>query len=296
MNQQNLDYLKENLKYMGFGEQLNESLQKGILEGKKEFSIQLNTEVGKKPFCAELYFRRSDNTDFYFFNKWEGGLQCGGGKLKQTFYLNKGQGVTLKEGFNLLEGRAVYKELANKEGEKYHAWIQLDKNETDVNGNFKVNQYHQNYGFDLEKAVSQLPLKELSNQEQKDMLLKSLSKGNLQGVTFEKNGMTDKLFLAASPQFKSLNVYDVTGVIIKLSTLEKRFDFSFRQAENPEILIMVKGKPDINNSEVEGASEKQLGGQVKDVPANVKEEQSLQNKNNKISAKKSQQPQKTAKR
>ena len=49
-----------------------------------------------------------------------------GVKMEQTFYLNKGKGVTAKEAYNLLEGRAVHKELTTKAGEPYKAWIQLD--------------------------------------------------------------------------------------------------------------------------------------------------------------------------
>jgi hypothetical protein len=257
MNQQNLDYLKENLKYMGFGEQLNESLQNSILEGKKEFTLHLDTEVGKKPFSADLYFKRSENMDMYFFNRWDAKLMTDGTK-QQTFYVNKGHGVTLKEGFNLLEGRAVHKELTSKEGEKYHAWLQLDRKEMDVNGNFKVNQYHNNYGYDLEKTLNQLPIKELSNADQKDMLLKSLSKGNLQAVTFEKNGMADKLFISASPQYKSVDVYDATGAAIWMSNLEKRFDFSFRQSEGAAVALKGRAKQRVNNTPVEGANEMQL--------------------------------------
>jgi hypothetical protein len=42
--------------------------------------------------------------------------------------------VTLKEAFNLLEGRAAHKELSGKEG-KFNAWIQLDFKEKEENGN-----------------------------------------------------------------------------------------------------------------------------------------------------------------
>ena len=40
------------------------------------------------------------------------------------------------------------------------------------------------------------------------MLLRSLEKGNLQSVTFEKDGSTSKVLVEANPQFKSINIYD----------------------------------------------------------------------------------------
>ena len=59
--------------------------------------------------------------------------------IKQTFYVGKEEAnITLKEAYNLMSGRAVYKEkLSNSEGQEYKAWLQLDFKVTDKNGNFK---------------------------------------------------------------------------------------------------------------------------------------------------------------
>jgi hypothetical protein len=63
-----------------------------------------------------LQFRKSDNSDMYFFNSYEASLQRSNSeRVNQTFYLNKGKGVTTKEAFNLLDGRAVHKELTNRD-------------------------------------------------------------------------------------------------------------------------------------------------------------------------------------
>ncbi len=127
MNQQNLNYLKENLKYMGFGESLYPVLEKNIQQRFPEFVLKLHLDMNRKPFDVDLHFRKSDNSDMYFFNSYSASLQRSNGeKVEQTFYLNKGKGVTAKEAYNLLEGRAVYKELTTKAGESYKAWLQLD--------------------------------------------------------------------------------------------------------------------------------------------------------------------------
>jgi hypothetical protein len=57
--------------------------------------------------------------------------------LSQTIYLNKGRGITIKEAYNLLNGRSIHKDLSNKEGQKYQAWLQLDFKQIDNNGNYK---------------------------------------------------------------------------------------------------------------------------------------------------------------
>ena len=143
MNEKNFEYLKDNLKYMGFGEKQNETLEQQLKEGKDSFQLTFNADVNKKPFEATLQFRKSDNSDMYFFNSYQATLERSNKeKVEQTFYLNKGKGVTAKEAYNLLEGRAVHKELSNKAGEPYKAWIQLDFDSKDKNNNHEVNQYH----------------------------------------------------------------------------------------------------------------------------------------------------------
>lgn len=264
MNEKNLEYLTNSLKYLGFGENLNEALKAAIVEGKKEFTLSLQTEMARQPFSATLHFRRSDNTDTYFFNKWDAELKNEVGKMQQTFYISKGSGITLKEGFNLLEGRAVHKELTGKEGQKYAAWLQLDRSVVDKDGNNKLKQYHQNYGYNLEETLAKFPIKELAHNEQKEKLLYSLQKGNRPSVTLEKNGFAEKLYIEAAPQFKSLNVYDHGGVKIPLPEVEKRFDLSHKK-EGPEVTPL--GRAKVNGKEVEGS-----GGQTYEQKTNERQE------------------------
>src|SRR5690606_15548233 len=132
---------------------------------------------------------------------------------------------------NLLEGRAVFKSLFNKEGGHYYAWIQLDMGLKDEKGQHTVNQYHQNYGFDLEKAVDKLQLKDMEGPDQRDLLHYSLKKGNRHQVEIEGN--EGKFQLEANPKFKALNVYDQQGKRIKLGDLN---------LAQPEVNMEVKKK------------------------------------------------------
>lgn len=209
MNEKNFEYLKDNIKYMGFGEKLNEQLENNLKQGKDEFQLGFKTEINKKPFEANLNFRKSDNTDMYFFNSYNASLQRSNGeKVDQTFYLNHSKGVTAKEAYNLLEGRSVHKDLVNKDDVPYKAWIQLDFKERDKNNNHKVDQFHENYGFDLKAAVSKFPVTDLKDPEKEKALMQSLQKGNVQSVAIEKDGSTHKIFIEANPQFKTVNLFD----------------------------------------------------------------------------------------
>lgn len=211
MNEQNFDYLKNQVKYSGFGESLETPLKEMIQKGEPEFSLKHQAEFSSDTVNAELHFKKSSMTDMYFFNKYELSLTKQGQDepaINQTFYIGKDNNITLKEGYNLLDGRSVNKDLVNRDQEKYNAWVQLDFKETDNQGNFKLKQYHENYGFDLNKALEKHPIKELSNTEDFSRLQESLKKGNRQSVTFQIQGGEQKRFIEANPQFKNLNIYD----------------------------------------------------------------------------------------
>src|SRR5882757_6182131 len=142
MKQENLAFLHDNLKYLGFGEggphydQVHEAIERA---GPEEFQVYTEAyfdEGSKLEAC--LYFRRSDQHGMCFFNKYDELLRYSDNPERnkaQTFYINKGSGVTFKEAFNLLSGRAVNKNLVSLEGEKYNAWIQINFEEKDLHNN-----------------------------------------------------------------------------------------------------------------------------------------------------------------
>jgi hypothetical protein len=209
MNEQNLDYLKGNVKLTGFGENFTEELEKNLKEGKEDFQLAYKNEINKKPFEATLNFRKSEKTDMYFFNSFHASLQKSNGeKVERTFTLNKGKGITAKEAFNLLDGRSVHKQMTPKEGAPYYAWLQLDFENKNKNNNFEVKQFHENYGYDLKAAVSKYAIGELNNPEKEKSLMESLQRGNIQSVTIDKGGSPEKMFIEANPQFKSITLYD----------------------------------------------------------------------------------------
>ena len=209
MNQKNYDYLKDQVKFTGFGEVLQDGLKEKMQKGTPEFQLYYNGAFGKDIATAALHFKKSEQSDMYFFNKYDLTLkpENSADMMKQTFYIGKTNNITLKEAYNLMSGRAVNKDLTNKEGQVYNAWLQIDFKETDKNGNFLQKQYHQNYGFDLEKELRKHPIKELMSEPDKTRLLESLQKGNRQAVTFTKDGADQRMFVEANPKFKTVTVY-----------------------------------------------------------------------------------------
>jgi hypothetical protein len=271
MNEQNLKYLQDNIKYLGFGEKLFSDLQKNLEQGLPEFQLKTSAEFQKDKIEAELFFKKSETNDHYFLNRYDAKLERSDGKeLSQPFYLNKGSGVTIKEACNLLNGRAVNKILTNKDGIKYNAWLQLDLSRKNERGNFDSKQFHENYGYNLEQSLSKFPIKELNNGEQKDALLKSLQKGNLQSVTLEREGNEQKMYVEANPQLKTINIYDTNLKLQQHDSLKKnesnqRINYSDEKKNSEE-----KTKDKSNDKKQELDQSKNKGKVVK-----MKSEESL---------------------
>ncbi len=176
MNQKNLEFLRDQIKYTGFGDTLENALREKLVEGKTEFTVKHEVKFGDDALTATLNFKKSDQSDMYFFNSYKINLEKEQSKegLEQTFYINKDSNITMKEAYNLLEGRSVNKDLKTKEGEVYNAWIKMDFKVSEDNGNFKLNHYHQNYGYDLAASLAKYPIKELQNPKYTEDLMNSL--------------------------------------------------------------------------------------------------------------------------
>ncbi len=216
-DQKNVDYLKERIFFLGFGDKLNADLEKNIKAQKEQFQLPMQGEFNKgdkkEVVNFALDFTKSKQNDMYFLNNYKATLKNDDPEKErsQTFYINKGNGVTAKEAYNLLEGRAVHKKLTNKDGDPYEAWLQLNPKKEE-NGNHKVQQYHSAYGFDLQKSLDKHPLKELVNPDQKERLIKSLEKGNLQEVSYTRNDKEEKMYVEANPKDRNVILYDAQMV------------------------------------------------------------------------------------
>jgi hypothetical protein len=211
MNTQNAEFLKKSLLNLGFGDKLNAELDKEMAAKVPEFKLGLQHEFNQKTVDYTLHFKAGDNKDMYFFNKYDATINHKDDPAKnidQTFFINKGSGITAKEAFNLMEGRAVHKQLYNLEGQKYQSWLTLDNKNLTDNGNMKIKHYHENYGFDIDKVIAGKGIKELVDPKAKEELMYSLKKGNAQQITVGGNDGDRKYFIAANPQFKTVDLYD----------------------------------------------------------------------------------------
>ncbi|MBN8856259.1 MAG: hypothetical protein BGO55_08850 [Sphingobacteriales bacterium 50-39] len=208
----NLEVLSDLLKYQGFGEEpkLLNALKENVVSGRKEFTLQHEAQFKEqdKLINAVLHFRKSDQTGMVYFNKFDATVENPKDPEKSrshTFYISKGIGVTLKEAFNLLEGRAVRRDMIGAETQqKYNAWLLLDFREKDAHNNYKMDRFTEGYGFNLKEKLAELPIK-FQYEDGPSRLLKNLEKGNLVTVTYSHDGHTAEGTISANVRYKNIN-------------------------------------------------------------------------------------------
>ena len=224
----NEEFLKDSLKYLGFGDGLNQALDQNLATKQPSFSLDAMMLHGDKQMDFKLNFKQGKDGNRYFFNNFEATLShtnANGAPVqkKQTFYIDKGKAFTAKEAFNLMDGRAVFRDdLSTKENVTYKAWVKLDLENPLPNGQHKPIMYGEDHGqkkFDLGTELSKFNIRELDNPDHKKWLINGLERGNLQLVNMVRgeakvNDPADPTnkervtFVAAEPRYKSINVYD----------------------------------------------------------------------------------------
>lgn len=258
MNMKNQEFLNKQVFYTGFGTELEQKLDEKLAQQAPAFTLTHQATYGNDEAEATLHFKRSNQSELYFFNNYDLTVKKGNGQdIKQTFYIGKENNITFKEAYNLLCGRAIHKNWTKLEkvgegeeiryqptDEKYDAWMQLDLKNPDEQGNFKAQRYHDNYNFDLEKALAEQPIKGLNSEQDKMQLMDSLKKGNRQAITIVDGDTNRQVFIEANPKDRTLNVY---GAKTEL-----------KQEENQKTSKQsISEKPAMNEAKKNGRSKKQ---------------------------------------
>jgi hypothetical protein len=230
MNKDNLIYLRQQLTDLGFGALKTEALEQGMERGDKEIQWMEEFFYRVRTIRTELFFKKTSREDRYYFEQFRVSMEAPDWykeELAQTFYIYQAVGLSLEEGCNLLEGRSVNKDMHNSRGEQYNAWIMIKWGKKDQYRNFGYREFHQNYGYDLEKTLDQFKIKELENPNLKDAIMGSLRHGNMLELTIDRDGVEGKYLLEACPQYKSLNIFEGGNRVVDMNP--------FRKEKLPEI-------------------------------------------------------------
>lgn len=206
-------YLKNQIKYLGFGEdeQIHNELQAGIKAPEKQFQIKTTSDKTLPGNKVEftLNFNKSDKGGV-FLNSYDAVLQKENETISHNFNISRDQSFTAKEAINLLEGRAVKTEFLNpKSNEREPVFVKLNFNEEKTEkGNYLYQNFYKNYGINTPEIVEKSNLV-FDKPEYKDNIIKSLEKGNVVKVKFEHEGTQQEGLAVLNPQYKNISLYDM---------------------------------------------------------------------------------------
>lgn len=244
MENNNLELLKKNLKYLGFGNSLSAALEAKISQRLDTFKIGVSSEfesfqkdgnVGKDKVNYELNFSKTPGSNLYYLDNLRVTLND---RIQNTFPLGKGNDVTAKEAYNLLRGASIHKrailnrqldnpiersddaEKDKAEEKTQSIWIKLDFEKLNEQGNYSFKRFYPEYGFNLESQLKKYPIKELDNRQEKESLISTIGRGNVAKATLE-NGQP--VVIEADPEAKKIKFYDTVFkelVVLPIQTQE----------------------------------------------------------------------------
>jgi hypothetical protein len=243
MNEQSFDYVRNQLFYLGFGEEVAKPLREKMEQNQDEFTVSHNRKFGQDETTSVLHFSKGDqkDKDMTFFNRADITLkQPGKEDLTQTFFFGKEHNYTLQERYNMMDGRAAYREqpkMAPVEengevrmkptGETYYAWRGLDFKNADRYGNFNPKVMFWNH----HKEVSKYPIKGIEENYDKQRLIAKLEKGNKVDVILVRDGHETHAKMVANPRMARLDFYDGNGQSLIVRKAEKQAVDQTQKAE-----------------------------------------------------------------
>ncbi len=134
--------------------------------------------------------------------------------LTNSHYVDKGVGFNVKQASNMLQGRSAYRDdLVSRAGTAYKAWnvIAFDKPK-DNYGNYKIQQYNENYGFDIKKTLEEYKIKQPDDTKKQAEIITELRDGSRPVVTVEgKDGKDVQMRIEAVPRYGNINFFQLNG-------------------------------------------------------------------------------------
>jgi len=208
-----VEYLKNQMKYLGFGEgeKLHKDLEKGIKSKNQQFEIKTTSDkaLPENKVDFTLKFNKTDSGGI-FLNSYNAKLTNEKNEeISHNFPVNRENTFTAKEAINLLEGRSVKIEFHNpKSDQQENAFVQFNFDEPKTEkGNYLFQNFYKNYGVETDKIVEKSNLI-FDKPEYKENTIKSLEKGNIVKVKFEKDDKVIEGKAILNPQNRNLKLYD----------------------------------------------------------------------------------------
>ncbi|WP_163407164.1 hypothetical protein [Flavobacterium ajazii] len=199
--ERNNQVLHDQLRQIGF-QAAGSKVERLMKEGQDQFIVPISNYINKRErLDFELNFSKNERGQ-YQFEGYRATLkdELKPNESRQHYFKNdQVNNLNLDQTYNLLSGRVIQKE---------NGWVQFDLNDKDSNDCYRLKEFYSSYGYNIEKEIKNLPLRELRSIAETSKLVASLKQGCLQAVAVIKNGTEHKFYIEANPQFKSINIYD----------------------------------------------------------------------------------------
>jgi hypothetical protein len=235
MNQQSYEYTRDQLKNLGFGEEIATALHTKMDQNLAEFTLPHRREFGKDVLESVLYFSKGDDLqkDLTFFNRFDATLKKENMEdLTQTFFVGQKYNYTLQERYNMMDGRYSYREQPKMEkqelgegkskmvptGETYFAWRGLDFKNADGHGNFNPKVIF----WDHAKEMQKYPIKGVDEKYDLSRMLRPIEKGNRVDVVLLRDGQETPAKIVANPRMMRFDFYDGNGQAMVVRQSEKQ--------------------------------------------------------------------------
>jgi hypothetical protein len=248
----NLQSLRESVIKLGFG-QTGDLLQQQVNRGSNSFSIPVSYYLNEhERMNFDLSFTK-DHSGQYLLESYKATLAATQDSVverQQNFQCISGNTPTAEQAYNLLAGRSIQMNALDAQGNRQISWRQLDFNDKDSSGNFRIKEFPQGYGFDLIQSIQPLlPYSKLSPNGIETLTV-SLAAGNKPEIVLHKDNLILKVFIEANPHFKRLNIYNEKGEKVSLSSLSDS-ESSSKKIQSKTISL---SKPAVKRNNKKGLS------------------------------------------
>lgn len=208
----NAKYLDNGHFYLGFGKSHSEEILTHLNNGVEQFSVNHSDRFHGKEIDYRIDHKRSAESGW---TSMSGFLLTPREKpeMQQYFGVYKNRGFTAKEAFNLVEGRAVCKDHW-KDQVKYQSWHVMNFENKNARGNAKIDSYHENYGFDVAKALQNLNWSKTDGKSMPPWAEENLRKGDPLRATVEIEGADVEANIIANPKTREVLGIDDEGKVL----------------------------------------------------------------------------------
>ena len=201
---------------LGFPEEYKGTMREKAMEAETGyFHLYYKTEFNSVPVEVALGFQEMHKGSRYFepdLMSVQLGARSENVVDRNLFYLPTGADVSIREAFNLIQGRAVRVESGIPGDQAYWIRLNADKEFNGIRSPYVV-KGHLNVGAWMRGT----PLNKMYNMEEKAAIARSLEHGDRFLVDRGKAG---KVFLEANPEKDKVEIKNERGKMVRVSQLE----------------------------------------------------------------------------